>query len=695
MTDTPVESGRQLRERAEKKVRAAEETAQEELSAEAAKQLLHELRVHQIEVEMQNEELRRSQQELEATRSRYFDLYNLAPVGYLTLNEQGGIVEANLTCSTLLGVARGLLVKRPFSGFIFPEDQDRWYFYRKQLIDTAWEPGICELRMVRTDGSFFWAQLQAIPAMELDGAPGYRMVISDITTRKLAEIEVRTAKEQWEKTFDAIDDVVTVLDLDMRILQANKAAGTLFEMDPAELIGKQCHQLFRGASEACGGCPELLSRMTQANQRAKICHEPLGKTFAVSCFPLFEQGGIVGFVSIAKDITEDLRMEERLRQAQKMEAVGILAGGIAHDFNNILVPVLGYAELAQSKIAPGDPLISDLEQIIKGALRAKDMIAQILTFSRKSPQKRQAFQPQLVVREALKLLQASLPATITIKAEIAADCGMLLADPTQLHQIVMNLCRNAQQAMAENGGVLKVSLAKTIINQEDDRGPGSGLLPGVYMVLEVGDSGCGMDHETRERIFEPYFTMKSEGEGSGLGLSVVHGIVESCQGHIAMQSEPGQGSTFQVYLPCITEDLFLKESESRLPVAAGTERILVVDDEEVITGMFDAILTRVGYQVIIFNDSLEALAFIGQDPTAFDLLLTDMSMPHMTGLELIQKTLAIRPELPVILCSGFNTLVNNEEARALGIHVYLKKPVSVLDLTRALRMALDEKGTFS
>jgi nitrogen-specific signal transduction histidine kinase/ActR/RegA family two-component response regulator len=395
------------------------------------------------------------------------------------------------------------------------------------------------------------------------------------------------------------------------------------------------------------------------------------------------------------DITEAKLMENEIIKANKLEATALLAGGIAHDFNNILAPILGYAELAESKLSPGDPLISDLQQIIKGALRAKDMIAQILTFSRKSPHKRQSFQPQMVVREALKLLQVSLPATITIKEEIEADCGVLMADPTQLHQIVMNLCRNAQQAMAESGGVLKVSLAKTIIGKEDDRISGSELLPGVYMVLEVSDSGCGVDRETRERIFDPYFTTKSEGEGSGLGLSVVHGIVESYQGHIAVQSEPGKGTTFQVYLPCIAEELSFQERASTLPVDAGAERILVVDDEEIITGMFQTILTSVGYQVIVFNDSLEALAFIGQNPTAFDLLLTDMSMPHLTGLELIQKTSAIRPDLPIILCSGFNKLVSNEEARALGIHVCLEKPVSVRDLISAIRMALDEKGKSS
>jgi len=691
MADTPIESARQLRERAEKKVREAEETVLEVVSVEAAKQLLHELRVHQVELEMQNEELRRSQQDLEASCSRYFEFYNLAPVGYLTLNEQGSIREANLTCATLLGVARELLIERPFSVFIFPDDQDRYYLYRKQILEAKLEPVICELRMVRADGSFFWAKLQTTPVMEIDGEAGCRMVINDITTRKLAEIELRTAKEQWEQTFNAIDDGVTVHDLEMRILLANKAAGAILGADPAKLIGQPCYRLFRGASEPCQGCPEILTLETQTNQRATIHHEQLGKTFAVSSFPLFEHGSLVGFVTTHKDITEDLLIEKQFRQARKMEAIGMLAGGISHDFNNMLTPVLGYAELAESKLAPGDPLVSDLQQIIKGALRAKDMIAQILTFSRKSSHKRQSFQPQMVVREVLRLMQVSLPATITIKEEIAVDCGVLLADPTQLHQIVMNLCRNAQQAMAESGGVLKVSLAKTIIGNEDGRISGSGLLPGVYMVLEVSDSGCGVDRETCERIFDPYFTTKSEGEGSGLGLSVVYGIVESYQGHIAVQSEPGKGSTFQVFLPCIVEELSLHEKESTLSVDAGAERILVVDDEEIIAGMFQAILTSVGYQVIVFNDSLEALAFIGQNPTAFDLLLTDMSMPHLTGLELIHKTSAIRPDLPIILCSGFNKLVSNEDARDLGIHVCLEKPVSVRDLSSAIRMALDEK----
>ncbi|MEK6201822.1 MAG: response regulator [Desulfobulbaceae bacterium] len=574
MTHTPSSaSDLELRNKAEARLLESRGAVEERLSAEEAQLLLHELQVHQIELEMQNEELRRAQHDIDALRARYFDLYNLAPVGYVTLSEQGMIVEANLTSANLLGVTRSALVKRPFSHFVFAEDQDRYYLYRKQLIETGGAPQECELRLLRADGSFFWLHLQAISARETETTTECRIVM--------------------------------------------------------------------------------------------------------------------------RDIMEQRQLEERLREAQKVEAIGTLAGGIAHNFNNILVPILGYAELAESKLAPDDPLTSDLRHIVKGALRAKDMIAQILAFSRKTPEKRQSFQPQLVVTEALKLLQASLPATITLKTEIAADCGTIMADPTQLHQIVMNLCVNAHHAMVESGGVLKVGLEKVIVGKEESKVLGSERLPGEYIVLEVSDSGCGMDSETLARIFEPYFTTKCQGEGSGPGLSVVHGMVKKYQGHIGVQSEPGKGTRFQVYLPACAEEVFLKAGESSVPVTAGTERILVVDDEEVITTMFQTILARSGYQVIIFNNSLEALAFISQDPTAFDLLLTDMRMPHLSGLELIEKALAVRPDLPVILCTGFNKQVDKEEAAALGVHVCLEKPVSVRELILVIRKALDEKGKVS
>ena len=693
MVHTPSNSDQELRKRAEEKVREDEIAAPERVSPGATNQLLHELRVHQIELEMQNEELLRTQHNLEASGARYFDLYNVAPVGYLTLSKAGLIVEANLTSATLLGTARGALVKRPLSDFIFPEDQDCYYLHRKQLAKTGKEPQGCELRMVRADGSLFWADLQAISTLESDKAPDFRIVMSDCTRRKMAEIEVSTIKDQWGKTFDAIDDIVIIHDQDMRIIRANKAAGALFQMAPSELIGEQCYKLFRGASEPCPGCPEILARKIQTTQRSNIYHEQLGKTFAVSSFPLVESSGVACSVCIAKDITDYLKLEERLRQSQKMEAIGTLAGGIAHDFNNILVPILGYAELAETRVAPGDPIVSDLQHIIKGALRAKDMVSRILSYSRQAPQERQVFEPHLVLTEALKLIQTSLPTTIEVKTDIATDCCSILADPTQFHQIVMNLCTNGYHAMRESGGVLRVSMAKAVIGEKKSTQISADLAPGDYIVLGVSDTGCGMERKTIERIFEPYFTTKGgKGAGSGLGLSVVHGIVKSCQGQITVSSDPGKGTTFHVYLPCVVEEIPLNGMAASLPPSAGRERIVVVDDEEIITGMLEAILSGLGYQVSVFNNSLDALTFITQDPSGCDLLLTDMTMPHLTGAELSQKVLAIKPDLPIILCTGFSELINKEQALALGIRGYLMKPVSVRELALEMRQALDEKG---
>lgn len=691
MTQSLEESGKQLRRLAEEKLRQIEGASQEQHTPEEAQSLLHELRVHQIELEMQNDELRGTQHRLEVSQARYFDLYNLAPVGYMTLSEEGIIEEANLTSANLLGMTRVDLVNRPFSHFISPEDQDLYYLHCRKLMEMN-AAHKCEVRMVRSDGSLFWAQLQGAPCEDGGAGTGYRLVLHDCTSRKVAELEVETIKDQWEKTFNAIDEVITIHDRNMRIIRANKAAGELLGMDPAELFGKNCYQVFRCTGRPCPGCPEVLARLTETPYRANIHHENLGKTFAVAAYPLSRSHGENNYVCIAKDITESLQMEMRLRQMQKLEAIGILAGGIAHDFNNILFPILGYAELAELRVPPEDTLTTSyLRKIVQGALRAKEMTSQILSFSCQVPVKKYPFHPHLVVQEALSLLRGSLPSSIELAAEISSECGNILADPTQYYQIVMNLCTNAFHAMEVKGGVLRVSLNEVTIGKDDRRVLESGFLPGDYIDLEVSDTGCGMEPGIVNKIFDIYFTTKTVGKGSGMGLSVVHGVVKSCQGQITVQSELGKGTSFHVYLPKVAEVPAEVEKAVPLPTPSGTERIVVVDDEKMITSLFQAIFKRFGYEGFAFNSSLEALEFMSQNPNAFDMLITDMTMPQLNGLDLSRKVLALRPDLPIILCTGYSELASEDKAREAGIKTFMMKPFALDDLLSAIRKALKAK----
>jgi CheY-like chemotaxis protein len=326
------------------------------------------------------------------------------------------------------------------------------------------------------------------------------------------------------------------------------------------------------------------------------------------------------------------------------------------------------------------------DNILKAGLRAKGMIRQILDFSRPAEENRHPLQVESIIKEAMKLLRPSLPTTIEIRVNVAAT-GPVLADPSQIHQMLMNLCANAAYAMREKGGVLEVGLQETAL---DDRTATryAELKPGRYVRLSVSDTGQGMDHQTLERIFEPFFTTKRPGEGTGMGLAVVHNIVRSHHGQINVYSEPGQGAVFNVYLPLLERP----EAEAGGPetgaIPQGRERILFVDDEEMLVGLGQALLSRLGYQVTALTSSLKALEIFRSDPQAFDLLLTDQTMPHLTGLQLAQQVLRLRPDLPVILCSGFSETVNAESALAAGVKAFAMKPLSLRDIAATIRQAL-------
>lgn len=398
-------------------------------------------------------------------------------------------------------------------------------------------------------------------------------------------------------------------------------------------------------------------------------------------------------LGITRDLTDEIErdtatktLEAQLQQAQKMEAIGNLAGGIAHDFNNILTAILGYSELVH--LQAQDPLIRrNLGQIIAAGLRARDLVKQILTFSRKHQEELKPLLLQTVLHEAMLLLRASIPSSIEIVEQIDETCGPVLAVAGQIHQIIMNLCTNAYLAMGEESGRIRVSLKPLALTQEGQVEL-PGLQPNQYILLEVEDNGVGMPPEIVKRIFEPYFTTREKNKGTGLGLSVVHGIVSNHSAKIMVKSNPGQGARISIFFPqAATAHIPAGTISEEAP--CGNERLLVVDDEAMLSLMLQQMLQQLGYNVTIFNNSLDALQSFKENPANFDLVITDMTMPHMSGDQLARAMLTIRPDLPILLCTGYSDRLHSHDVQVAGIREVLLKPILLNDLAWAIRQALD------
>lgn len=384
------------------------------------------------------------------------------------------------------------------------------------------------------------------------------------------------------------------------------------------------------------------------------------------------------------------KLEEQLHRAQKLESLGTLAGGIAHDFNNILTPILGYAELAATAMTEDCPIKADIEQIIQGALRAKELVKQILDYSRPGKGALVELNLAALAREALGLIKASMPASITIRHRLETE-SLILAEPTKIHQVIMNLCTNAMHAMQETGGELSIVTEEVCVTSEDARLSREGLIAGDFIKIEIADTGHGMERHILERIFDPYFTTREPGKGTGLGLSVVHSIIQNHGGFINCYSEPGGGTVFRVYFPLLKSGHIIGEAEDKAILATGNEHILVIDDEEVITTLVAKTLQALGYAVTSATDPLAALETFESNPGRFSLIISDVTMPGINGAELVRRVKNLCPTLPIILCSGFSDLINEEKARALGVNRYLMKPIIRRDLAMAVRTCLDEK----
>lgn len=425
----------------------------------------------------------------------------------------------------------------------------------------------------------------------------------------------------------------------------------------------------------------------------------LGESGVVKKVPVETEDEIGKLAMAINDMSESLKkreeekhlLEEHLRYTKKMEAIGTLAGGIAHDFNNILAAIIGYTELASLNASNSDSLKSDLDEILKASNRAKDLTKQILLFSRQTEQEQKPIKIEFIVKEVLKMMRASLPTTIEIRQNIKTGLAPILSDSTEIHRVLMNLCTNAAHAMQKKGGVLEVTLTDMEIDKKT-AAQNLDLNPGQYQILTISDTGHGMDSSVIERIFDPFFTTKKHGEGTGMGLAVTHGIVKSCGGAITVSSEVGKGTTFKVFFPAIESEITV-ESEHYKPVSHGKERILFVDDEAALVGAGRQLLESLGYKVIAKTNGIEALETFKEQPSNFDVVITDMIMPKMTGKDLSKEILAIRPDIPIIICTGFSEVISEKKAKAIGIREFIMKPILRRDMAKIIRVVLDnEKG---
>ena len=512
--------------------------------------------------------------------------------------------------------------------------------------------------------------------------------ISDLANNMLKERnailqEISLSRDEWINTFNAIGDCVMLIDEKGNILRANETAG--------KLHGIAVDKLNTIAFSDLIGHDNLVNSTLkdQLSHTAEIENTKLNRTFSASSFPIFSSDGkMERIVHIARDITEQKKLEKQLIQSYKMEAIGTLAGGIAHDFNNILGAILGYAEMAREDYLLGTVNPGHIDQVILAGQRAKELVKQILAFSRQAETEKIPVRLSSIVKESIKLLRSSIPTTIDIHCDIDSETNLVLADPTQIHQVVMNICTNAYHAMEAEGGKLSLSLKNKVITPKDT-GNDADVKHGQFVQLSVKDTGSGIAKEIQEKIFDPYFTTKEAGKGTGMGLAIAHGIVKSYGGFITCRSELGVGTVFEINFPALLEQIVpeIKE-EDVIPV--GTERILFIDDEEMLVKMGQTMLERLGYTITVQISSVEALATFKAQPEAFDMVITDQTMPGMTGVDLAKSMLQIRPDLPIILCTGYSSQISEQKAKAFGIKGFAMKPLARKDIATLIRKILDE-----
>jgi PAS domain S-box-containing protein len=643
------------------------------------------------------EELEHKIKKLEESEKKYRQLFETAMVGiYRTRIDDGKFLAANQTLAELMGYNSVDQFVKEYVTSKHYTDTKRREELLYQIRSQGRVDGF-EIEMTRTDGSLVTIEISAAAYPEHGYLEG---VVVDITKRKQAENALWESERKYSALVQESPDAIISLDKIGNLLSFNPTAERISGFSAEEVIGKHFAKIGFLAKKSIPKALKEFALVITGTERPPfeltIMRKDKSYLIMEANPRLIKHKGEKAWVQVTlRDITdrklveaEKKQLETQLQQSQKMESIGTLAGGIAHDFNNILGIIIGNTELAMDDVLEGNPAHFNLEEIRTASIRAKDIVRQLLSFSRKTAQERKPIQIIPIIKDSLKFLRATIPTSIDIRQDIQAIDDTILADPTQIHQVMMNLCTNASHAM-ETEGIIEIGIENVVLD-EDSAVLYTDMTPGNYVKVIVSDTGQGIAPEVIDRIFDPYFTTKEVDKGSGMGLSVVHGIIKSHGGAISVESELGKGTIFSVLFPVIEkqED---SETETNEEIPTGNERILFVDDEESMVYVGRYRLERLGYKIEIQTSPVQALKLFQAKSDQFDLVITDMTMPQMTGDMLVKEILKIRPDMPTILCTGFSEKIDKERSKELGISAYIVKPLDRRNLAQLVRKVLDNQ----